>query len=439
MFKQTRWWLPCCLLATAAWIPLAAAPLRVLAIGDSLTEEYTFEVPFSAPDSNPLNANVKNWPEILAAHRGDGFSMGGYDASLGYYVDLRNGGYETNYGVPGFRTWDWVDVCETTEWDIISGDPYEFVKYRTRWNLDADLGDADVVVIFLGGNDLKSDYHGIFNNPTPPALLANVVSNVEWLHDYVRDIEPGLPIIIATVPDVGATPEVAEDFTDPAKRAVARARIAAMNASLIAMATARGATVARIDSLTDRIFDQVPLHLNGTDFVFAPHPENPPLHVFCKDGFHPATMAQALIADQIVDALNRATGSQIPPLANREILGSMLGLNPDQPYLDWAGTAGGMAQNPDGDGLPNLAEFVLASPPLVADSPFAFGAGGLMGFTPSVSAMKFAAITVEESDSLVAWQPVPSMRIETAADGTWWVLPAGGQRAFYRLAVSPRP
>jgi len=266
-----------------------------------------------------------------------------------------------------------------------------------------------------------------------------VVSNVAWIHDYVRKRESNLPIVIATVPDVGATAEVAGKYTDPAKRAVARQRIADMNASLIAMAAARGATVARIDSLTDRIFDQVPLHLNGTEFVFAPHPENPPLHVFCKDGFHPATMAQALVADQLIDALNRATGSHIPRLANREILGSVLGLNPDQPYLDWAGTAGGMYENPDGDGLPNLVEFALASPPLVANSPFVFEADGLMGFTPSTSAMKFAAITVEESLSLAVWQPVPSLRIEAAADGTWWIYPSGAERTFYRLAVTPRP
>ncbi|MDP3850843.1 MAG: GDSL-type esterase/lipase family protein [Luteolibacter sp.] len=439
MFNQMRWWLPCCWMATTVWIPLAAAPLRVLPIGDSLTEEYTFEVPFSAPDSNPLNANVENWPEILAARRAAGFSMGAYQSSLFSYPDLRNGGYKTNYGVPSFRTWDWVDVCQSDWTDTFSGDPIISLWYPTRLALDRHLGEVDAVVIFLGGNDLKSDYHGIFNNPAPPALLANVVSNVAWLHDYVRSREPGLPIIIATVPDVGATPEVAENYTDPAKQVVARARIAAMNASLIAMATARGATVARIDTLTDRIFDQVPLHLNGTDFNFGPHPENPPLHVFCKDGFHPAAMAQALIADQIVDALNRATGSQIPRLGNREILASVLGLDPDQPYLDWAGTVGGMFQNPDGDGLPNLTEFVLGTPPLVANSPFAFGIGGLMGFTPSVSAMKFAAITVEESDSLSAWQPVPPKRIETAADGTWWVFPSGGEHVFYRLAVAPRP
>ena len=80
------------------------------------------------------------------------------------------------------------------------------------------------------------------------------------------------------------------------------------------MAVSRGATVARIDSLTDRIFDEVPFQLNGTTFIYPPSPENTPRPIFCKDGFHPATMAQTLIADILVDALNRATAGTIPPL-----------------------------------------------------------------------------------------------------------------------------
>jgi hypothetical protein len=55
------------LLATAS-----AAPLRILAIGDSLTEEYHFELTFSAPQSDPANANVMNWPELIGKFRAAG-------------------------------------------------------------------------------------------------------------------------------------------------------------------------------------------------------------------------------------------------------------------------------------------------------------------------------------------------------------------------------
>ncbi len=250
-----------------------------------------------------------------------------------------------------------------------------------------------------------------------------------------------MPIIIATVPDVGATDKIASKYTDPAKRVIARARIAAMNASIITMAAAnnRRATVARIDSVTDRIFDQVPMNLNGTDFIYPPSPENSPRPVFCKDGFHPATMVQALIADQILAALNLATGRNIPRLPPREILGPVLGLNPDQPYLDWAAGAGGLDQNPDGDGMPNLTEFVLATSPTVAGSPFIFESGGLMRFATSAVGLEFATLTVEESIALTGWLPVPAARVAVGLDGFWQISPSAAARTFYRLAVVPRP
>ncbi|MCF7673890.1 MAG: SGNH/GDSL hydrolase family protein [Akkermansiaceae bacterium] len=427
-------WLVAAVLMNAA----PAAALKILVVGDSMSEEYVFEVPFSAPDSNPLIANTPNWIEILAAHRGTEVSPGSYNSALLSYPDLRNGGYKYNYGVPSFRTTDWLGVINLTPWDLIPGDPLVLLRWSTRTALVGHLDEVDAVVIFLGGNDLKSNYTGVFHDPEPPALLAQVVVNLAEIHDFIRSKAPLMPIIVATVPNVGATPEVASKYNDPARLVVARARVAQMNAELVAMATARGATVARTDQLTDRVFDEVPFHLNGTVFAIPPDPENPPHAVFCKDGFHPATVAQALLADILLDALNRATGRSIPRLTNREILGEVLGLDPDQPYLDWVGPAGGFTADPDGDGLPNLAEYLLGSPPLMAGNPMTFGDDGLLRFALSTEGTRFATVAVEESTALAGWQPVPEWRIEVQPDG-WRVLPSGAARNFYRLAVTPQP
>jgi lysophospholipase L1-like esterase len=271
---MTRCIVACCL-AAVAFSALDAVPLRVLAIGDSMTEEYAFELPFSAPDSNPTNANVDNWPDILTNHRAAWLTLGSYRSTVLGWPDLRDGGYEYNYGVPTFTTADWAAVCQSTIFN-----PAYFL---TKNALIDNIAQVNAVILFLGGNDLKSNYTGIYSDAQPPALLAQVVTNLATIHDFVRGhAAPDLKIIIATVPDIGATPEVAGKYTDPTLRLQARTRIATMNAALSAMAVAHGAYVARIDTLTDRVFDQVPFQLNGTNFIYhlaasshRPHPCGP--------------------------------------------------------------------------------------------------------------------------------------------------------------------
>ena len=426
------------LLLTAA-VSATAAPLRVVVIGDSLSEEYAFEAPFSAPDSNPAAANARNWPELLSAHRAADVTFGSYNSAYLSYPDLRNGGYKTNYGVPSFTTGDWVAVIQSSFFDTFSSDPVVALRYPTRLALERHLKDeADVAVVFLGGNDLKRNYTGVFHDPDPPALLAQATANLTTIHDFVRATSPALPIVIATSPDIGATPEVASKYNDPARLVIARQRVASMNAATEAMATGRGATVARVHLLTEMVFDDHPFHLNGTVFSMVPDPANPPHAAFCKDGFHPNTSAQALIADILIDALNRATARTIPRLTNREILGPVLGLNPDQPYLDWAGAAGAMTDDPDRDGLPNLSEFLLGTAPDRPSVPFSFISGTILTIPLSPTGMRFAIPVVEESPSLGNWQPVPASRVQPQPSGSWQIIPASSSRMFYRLAAIPR-
>lgn len=401
-------------------MPLVAAPFRLLAIGDSLTEEYRFETPFSAPERDPSNANTKNWVELLHARRPLAFTMGSYQSSLGSYADYRNAGYEYNYGVPGFKAEDW---------DRILNSP-DLADLSTRFELNGDLAAVNAVLIFVGGNDLS-----LTNSDAQHDAIRQFIANI---HSYVRANAPaGMPIIIATVPDIGATP--AEKLSDPTAAAAARQRVATLNANIAAMDSLANTHIARIDAFTDRIFDQQPFHINGTLFTYPPDPQNPPLHIFCKDGFHPGTAAQALIANEILKAINGFVATPIPLLANREILSDILLQNPDQPYLDWAGGAGGFLDNPDNDANPNLIEFLLGSDPTQPGSGLTFLPDGTASYTPTAEALRFADLSVLQSATLDNdWTSVPAGNIQTLPDGTVNLIPSG-PKLFYKFAATPKP
>ncbi|WAC19297.1 GDSL-type esterase/lipase family protein [Luteolibacter sp. SL250] len=423
-----------------------AQPLKILTIGDSLTEEYRFEGVFSGPkvEGVPVPvANTRNWVEIVADRRADRISFGSFDANFNAYSDFRNGGYAHNFGVPSFTTTDWLGVIN---WESLPNDglAYKYAAYRTYSRLVEHLEEEGigVVVIFLGGNDLKSDYSGTFHDDPPPALLQNVVTNLGQIISFVRQQNATVPIVVCTLPDIGATPVITSNnnYEDLVLRARARQRIADTNAAVMSLAASRGAHVARIDLITTKIFDEPQFHLNGTVFQYPPDDLNPPDHIFCHDGFHPSTVGQALIGNLVLDAINRATGAAVPLMGNREILGDVLGLDPDQPYLTWAGSAGGATANPDGDGFPNLVEYLLGGSPSMADDPFTFAVDGGLSFRPLEVPSRYADLAVQESGTLGNdWAVVPQSRITVLPDGTWQVAPTGGSKNFYRLTATPKP
>lgn len=423
----------------------AAAPLRVLAIGDSMTEEYAFELPFSAPASNPTNANARNWPELFRIFRGAEVSLGPYESTAASYLDLRNAGHEWNYGIPGATLRNWVNLLNRRP----GSDPLGPFYSITRNSLKDEVWAVEAVVILLGANDLKQDYNDLFNDTEPAGYFTAMLDRLNTVYAWVNTSR-GLKrpkIVVCTVPDVGATPQISGIYNVPARQATTRAKIANFNQSILTWAAGKAypPSIARLDLLTDRIFDQVPFHLNGTVFTLAGSEENPPLQVFCRDGFHVSTVGQALIANEIMSALESATGRNLTPFSNREILQNLLGQNPDQPYLDWIAASGlsgsGMDEDPDGDGFPNLTEYLLGSPPGAFGNPMTgrFSPGLSLSWQPSATGLRFGSLTAEESSNLAHWSPVPAGRTSVAPDGTVSITPAAGPKGFARLRAAPSP
>ncbi len=431
--QALRVFVAACLLACAAG--LHAAPLRLLTIGDSLTEEYIFEFPFSAPDSAPATANTRNWVEILHARRPGHLTMGPYSSTLGSYLDYRNAGYEYNYGVPSFTARKWEQILEASALELLTT-AEGTIALSTRTELRGDLANVDAVLIFLGGNDLKSNYTGLYLDPQPPAYLTEIPEHLRDIHTWVRVNAPaGLPIIVATVPDIGSTPEITlhPSYTDPARRMLARQRVASMNQSLIDLISSLPNTyIARIDSLTDDIFDLNPFHINGTEFTYYQLPEgleNPPLHLFCKDAFHPSTVLQARIANRIVAAINQFAPSPIPVLGNREILADILKQNPDQPYIDWASANNLSPEIPH----QHLIPFLLGNTAIETHP------DRTLTYSPSRAALRYASLSPYESDTLQKFQPVPPHRIHHLPDNIIRIAPPNRPQNFYRLQATPLP
>lgn len=430
--------------------PFHAAARKIMVMGDSQSEEYAFEAGpaplFSGPDSDILNANIRNWIEILTEERPADCYFGPYDGDRFAYSDIRREGFAYNWSVPGAETGDMVDVLEATF--------FRNPQYLPSLGQITDQIQTEVayVVIFLGANDVRSIYGDFYNNTVPSGFNSTLVANLKKAIDFVQSKKSSMRIVVVNIPDPGVTPSKIAAHPDPMKRAAASARLASLNQSIASMAAGEGCALADVMALTELIRAPGNFYLNGRHFLKAGHPENPPNYLFAKDGFHPSTVAQALFANAILKAINTKWSQNIPLLANREILGDVLDFNPDQPLLDWlaeSGGSGGVWGNPDGDGDTNLQEFALGMEPAGADvaaQQLFFGnrsgQSSLVLQFPNASTQNgYLLITPQESLSPTGpWTNVPNNRIASLPGGgvECW-RPSAGPRGFLRLAISPAP
>ena len=424
--------------------------IKVMTIGDSMTEEYYFEFPFSAPSSTPILgfANTKNWVEILADRRGAELDFGDYESSLLSYPDFRDAGYEYNWGIPGYDTVKWMDIIHAGLLDV---------EITSRVKMAQQYNEVDVIVVMVGGNDVNFQYSSLYDavpgDAFATSFINTVVTNLGDIIDEIRDNNPSLPIVLANVPDLGSTPDIIADHPDPAKRANASAIINDLNTAIATFTTNRNLTPALISELTDKILDSAPFYIGALEMIKDSDPleDNRPLYLFCWKGLHPSTNGQAVIANTLLGAINTAMGSNIALLPDREIITELLGLDPNQPFIDWATSNGltdlSLTADTDGDGIPNIGEYLLGLSPLTLDevhiSQLEMISSTLsltLTYTPNTEAERLASIVVKESQDLETWTPLPPAQIIDLGGGSYQAqMPIENDLGFLRMEFPLKP
>ncbi|MDB4537549.1 SGNH/GDSL hydrolase family protein [Akkermansiaceae bacterium] len=408
-----------------------AVPKKILVVGDSMSEEYHFEVPFSAPESDPFDSNTKNWVELLAEFRSEEISFGDYENDALAYLDLRNAGYEYNWGVPG---------AETTLWsDVMTASIFEDQEYLTsQQTLLSQVDEVDAVVIFLGGNDLQNTYRELTNNNPPANFPATLINQLDDLIDAIRDENSSVPIVIGNFPDVGGTEKRRLDFPDPAVRAIATGYIDQANQALQSYADTNGLTVFRVTDLTSDLASDAPYRIGNIELFSTADPENRPRFLFCRDGFHPSTASQARLANMIINALNLEAGWSLTPFTNVEMLTDILGIPPttDDDYLAWIAPFNlpnnSLLKDHDKDGLTQLAEYLLNKNPTIPDAP-PMNRDRSFIYQPDPGRNSFGSVFPGSSSNLIDWFPLSFNEFETLPSGERKVT---SSRPFVRLEFS---
>ena len=426
--------------------PLQAA-LKVVVIGDSLSAEYDSLTGMAGVDDPSEYAAITvdgwesmSWVEVLGRLRGDALDFGAWRDSLPGWIDLRFTGYEFNYAIPGFEASQYEDIVNSS----LFRNPQH---YPFKLSLENRLEGADAAVVWLGGNEIRANFGALYDGGDPQPLINALRQDLGEILNFVRRQGAALRVVVPNLPDLGATPTKQAAHPDPAKRARVTSATILANQAIAEVAAAQGSAVADVFAATRPIVEGTPMWIGPIAIQPGIHADNHPQYAFTRDGLHPNTCLQAEIADIILGTFNEAFDLAIPPITDAETL-ALIGINPQQPFLDWVAdrgvSPGGLGDDPEGDGLVNLVEFVFDSDPkLENDAPLAIGriGDGLVArYRPDAARLHFAEVTPQWTSDLSTWANVPVANVTTESDGTRTIrFPAAESTRFLRLLVSLRP
>ena len=351
---------------------LSAPAANVVALGDSLTAEYDTipSIPgFSSEATEYAEITVPGWEsmswvEVLARVERFQWSFGGSKKWPSVWSVPRLTGFEFNWGIPGIEAGQYEDFVTSSAWS-------NFAYYYLRQPLEDQLQNkAQRVVVWLGTNEFRASYGDLYDGGDPTSLIDGLIDDLGRILDFVKAKNSKLQIVIANVPDVGASPSKQQAHPDPLLRARVTAAIVEANNRIAALAAKKGVGLADVSDRTARLIAGEPLLFGAIHIIDALDADNDPHYAFTRDGLHPNTALQIENARAITRAFNAKYNAGLALITDAQAL-ALLRINANEPIYDWLASYGfsdkSFIADEDADGLTRLVEYAFGLDPTVAN------------------------------------------------------------------------
>jgi hypothetical protein len=417
----------------------AQAAQQIVIIGDSLSKEYAYEGAFIG--GSEAGPELRSWSEILHEKRNAYFDYG----SSGTFTDLRLIGHTYNWSVPGSMADDWWN-------DYLMANTIQQFTYGIPTLEDQLESDAERIVIWIGGNELRAQYGNLYDgNLVPNTWAVDVFNDIEDVTNWVLDRKrSSAEVVLVNIPHLGACPNKndAHPF-NATKTGRVTSAVTNLNNRLLTFANTKGIGYADVYSQMLPLLTANHLCIGTVPiFRYPPREDGNVRYAFLGDGLHPNTPIQALFAQKIIDTFNSKYNRTFPRLTNTQILTEVLGVSPTALFDEWMATTSvptnqrGQSDDPDKDGVKNMLEYCLEMDPSKNDlhklpTPKMERISGQdylsMTAKPKVEVCPSILLSTEQSNNLINWTPVPNSAFTTNPDGsiTVRVLKAAGTPKLY--------
>jgi lysophospholipase L1-like esterase len=276
MERRLHTWRARLVLLTLAWTLTVSAAradsISLTTLGDSLTSTYS---------GHPTRAGDQSWTDLLTSLRSGPITI-------------------NNVAVSGAGSTDLVTS------QLGAASPH--------------LSSGSFATVYIGSNDLYNYFNpppGMGTSITPAALVGNLLQNIATAVGTLQ--AANVHVVLATVPDFGATPYVQNLLAgnQPALQAITELTTA-VNTGILTLGQDLRIPVVDLFALNN--ISRGPVMIGGVNVT----PD-----LYAADGFHPSSIGQALLANATLQALTVAYGVNTSSLqfTDAEILG-LKGLSP---------------------------------------------------------------------------------------------------------------